>query len=232
MGFWYFKTTTGEKYEFMEGIQFFKRNSIIQKLEKGCIYNCSYSKAEEIFKRVEEICLPVDTLEIEESAFYGHKNLKRVLIPEKSELTIIGENAFAFCENLGYFEFENCKNLIKIRNRAFYDVKAITSEKVPEGVHIAKNAFSYDGVDIDIKKQLGVYYLLEYYMTYRKYTKNTSDDFYILKDLMEMRTYKALMKDDLKLYEEPKEFLVYLLYLELNGRTIAWEKHVDLSTKV
>ena len=68
---------------------------------------------------------------ISNSAFFGNKNLIRVIIPEG--MLSIGVMSFASCENLSSIKLP--ESLTTIREMAFYYCHSITSIEIPKGVN-------------------------------------------------------------------------------------------------
>ncbi len=81
----------------------------------------------DFFPNVTEVRIPKSVIEISDSAFFGMKNLKKVVFEEGSQLKYIAEYAFKNCTSLteivlpdgleycGIYAFENCTSLNTIR---------------------------------------------------------------------------------------------------------------------
>ena len=71
------------------------------------------------------VILPVSVCEIAPNAFYDNKTLERIDMTSCNKLTIIGEFAFAGCENLTNIIFP--ENIEEIRETAFSNCEALAS---------------------------------------------------------------------------------------------------------
>ena len=71
------------------------------------------------------VILPVSVCEIAPNAFYDNKTLERIDMTSCNKLTIIGELAFAGCENLTNIIFP--ENIEEIRETAFSNCEALAS---------------------------------------------------------------------------------------------------------
>ena len=71
------------------------------------------------------VILPVSVCEIARKAFYDNKTLERIDMTSCNKLTIIGELAFAGCENLTNIIFP--ENIEEIRETAFSNCEALAS---------------------------------------------------------------------------------------------------------
>ena len=71
------------------------------------------------------VILPVSVCEIARKAFYDNKTLERIDMTSCNKLTIIGEFAFAGCENLTNIIFP--ENIEEIRETAFSNCEALAS---------------------------------------------------------------------------------------------------------
>ena len=71
------------------------------------------------------VILPASVCEIAQNAFYDNKTLERIDMTSCNKLTIIGEFAFAGCENLTNIIFP--ENLEEIRETAFSNCEALAS---------------------------------------------------------------------------------------------------------
>ncbi len=131
---------------------------------------------------VEHVVIPVEVIEIEDSAFAGASNLETVTIEKESQLTIIGDSAFAGASaltsiyipsgvtSIGEFAFTNASalstvtieegsQLTLIKDFAFYGVSTLTSIYIPStvtsiGDSAFQNAIALETVTIEEGSQL------------------------------------------------------------------------------
>ena len=80
----------------------------------------------------ETVYLPTSIVEIQNSAFSGCDELKTLVLPEGSQLTTIGENAFSGCIALEGFSLP--ASVTVIGKNAFFGCRAITEIDLPAGL--------------------------------------------------------------------------------------------------
>ena len=100
----------------------FEKNSKCKVIAEGMFDSCT---------RLESVCLPESTKEIERRAFYRCKELKEISLP--NSIAEIGEEAFYFC---GIENLELPASLRVIGDSAFFRCKNLRSVYVPENVRM------------------------------------------------------------------------------------------------
>ena len=80
-----------------------------------------------------EITIPNSVTAIGSYAFYGNRNLIKMVIPK--QIATIGQYAYAYCTNLESIDFSNAENLKTIGTCAFHDCEILTEITIPNSVN-------------------------------------------------------------------------------------------------
>ena len=93
-----------------------------------------------------KLTVPDGVKEIGTKAFYGHKNLKTIILPNSVQK--IGNAAFAECESLEKVKITKNSKLNEIGKHAFMNCPNLNIWFVPDGVKVAGNAFEGAGINV------------------------------------------------------------------------------------
>ena len=97
--------------------------------------------------RLREIELPASVVEIGTAAFAHNPQLSSVTIPEGSQLSILGNNAFNGCNNLPTLDFSTTR-LTEIGAQAFNACAQLSNVQLPSSVeYIGDEAFMYTAIN-------------------------------------------------------------------------------------
>ena len=97
--------------------------------------------------RLREIELPASVVEIEAAAFAHNPQLNIVVIPEGSQLSILGCNVFNGCNMISSLDFSTTR-LTEVGEQAFNACSQLSDVKLPSSVeYIGDEAFMYTAIN-------------------------------------------------------------------------------------